>query len=86
MLLTARRIVLIHFLMRLPDMLRPAIHAADRFVQRFVKLKLIGAIGSCAALAVRSTAARPFGHQARVRMVHGLPRSTTQEGSAHLFA
>jgi len=52
-LLSARRILLIHFLMRLPDFVRPVVDAADRFVERFVEAKVFSLL-PCLALAKRA--------------------------------
>ena len=79
MLLTARQILLIHFLMRLPDFVRPALECADRFVRRFQKAKLFSAF-ACQPLINRPTRSRLFDRRSRGRMIQRLPRSKTQEG------
>jgi hypothetical protein len=78
-LLSARKILLIHFLMRLPDFVRPAIDAADRFVERFVKEKVFGPV-ACSALLKRPIPPRSLHPRSRGRMPQRLPRSKTQEG------
>lgn len=79
MLLSARKILIIHFLMRLPDFVRPALHAADRFVERFVEGKLFGPL-PCLALFKRAIPPRRRNPRSRGRMPERLPRSTIQEG------
>jgi len=78
-LLSARKILLIHFLMRLPDFVRPAVDAADRFVQRFVKSKFFGSV-TCTALVKRPISPRRLHPRSRGRMPQRLPRSKAQEG------
>jgi len=78
-LLSARKMLLIHFLMRLPDFVRPAVDAADRFVERFVKEKFFGPIAST-ALVSRPIPPRSLHPRSRGRMPQRLPRSKTQEG------
>lgn len=79
MLLSARKILLIHFLMRLPDFVRPAIDAADRMVQRFVKEKIFAPV-TAMALVKRPVPPRRRHARSRGRMPQRLPRSKTQEG------
>lgn len=78
MLLSARKILLIHFLMRLPDFVRPAIDAADRFVERFVQKKFFGPV-ACATLVKRPIPPRSLHPRNRRRLPQRLPRSKTQE-------
>lgn len=79
MLLTARKILLIHVLMRLPDFVKPAVAAADRFIRNLQKEKL-GLSVSCLALTRRSLAARRVSAHRRCRTPQRLPRSKTKEG------
>lgn len=79
MLLSARKILLIHFLMRLPDFVRPAVDAADRFVQRLVKSKFFRSMTST-ALVKSPIPPRRRHPRSRGRMPQRLPRSKTQEG------
>lgn len=78
MLLSARKILLIHFLMRLPDFVRPAVDAADRIVQRFVESKLLTSMAGIAVIN-RPIRARCFQARHRGRMPLRLPRSDTHE-------
>jgi hypothetical protein len=78
-LLSARKILLIHFLMRLPDFVRPAVDAADRIVQRFLRRKLFGQL-ACTVLVKRAIPPRRLNPRSRGRMIQRLPRSKTQEG------
>lgn len=79
MLLSARRILLIHFLMRLPDFVRPVVDAADRFVERFVEAKVFSLL-PCLALVKRAIPPRRLAPRSRGRMPERLPRSNIQEG------
>lgn len=79
MLLTARKILLIHVLMRLPDFVKPAVAAVDRFIKNLQKEKLFLAV-SCLALTNRSTTARRHACLKRCRTPQRLPRSKTKEG------
>lgn len=80
MLLTARKLFLIHFLMRLPDFVRPVVAAADRFLQRIQKEKLFLA-ASCLAVTRRTLTTRPIRqHRRRLRLPQRLPRPETTEG------
>ncbi len=78
-LLTARKILLIHVLMRLPDFVKPAVAAADRFIRNFQKDKLFLA-ASCLVHTNRSTTARRHAGHKRCRTPLRLPRSKTKEG------
>jgi hypothetical protein len=81
LLLTARRILLIHFLMRLPDFVKPAVAAADRFVQRIQREVKIFQGVSCLAVARRPVSFRhPCTPRGRYRTPQRLPRSETPEG------
>lgn len=80
MLLTARKLFLIHFLMRLPDFVRPVVAAADRFLQRIQEEKLFLAV-SCLAITRRTLSARPSRPlRRRLRLPQRLPRSEPTEG------
>lgn len=79
MLLTARKILLIHVLMRLPDFVKPAVAAADRFLRNLQKEKLFLAV-SCLALTRRSALGWPARPHRRFRTVLRLPRAKTKEG------
>ena len=79
MLLSARKILLIHFLMRLPDFVRPAVDAADRIVQRFLESKLFSSVAAMAVIN-RPIRTRCFQARHRGRMPLRLPRSETHEG------
>lgn len=77
MLLSARKILLIHVLMRLPDFVKPAVAAADRFVQRIQEQKLFQAV-SCLAVARRPMTVQRFSPLLQGRTPHQrLPRSKT---------
>jgi hypothetical protein len=73
-LLSARKIVLIHFLMRLPDFVRPVWEAADRFVERFVESKVFAML-PCMALVRRAFPTRRLVLLSRSRSPKQLPRS-----------
>lgn len=77
MLLSARKILLIHFLMRLPDFVRPVVDAADRFVERFVEAKVFSLL-PCQAVVKRAIAPRRLTPKSRGRMPERLPRSNIQ--------
>jgi hypothetical protein len=80
MLLTARKLFLIHFLMRLPDFVRPVVAAADRFLQRIQKEKLFLA-ASCLAVTRRTlTSQHAQIHRRRWRCPQRRPSSKTTEG------
>lgn len=74
MLLSARKIVLIHFLMRLPDFVRPVVDAADRFVERFVESKVFSLM-PCMALVKSAFPPQRLSLRSRCRMPEQLPRS-----------
>ena len=80
MLLTARKIFLIHFLMRLPDFVMPVVAAADRFLQRIQEKKLFLSASCLAVSRPTLTARRPSFHRRRWRTTLRLPRSESQEG------
>lgn len=79
MLLTARKILLIHFLMRLPDFVKPVVAAADRFIRNFQKDKLFVAV-TAATLALRGGTVRRSAPHRRYLSSQRLPRSKTKEG------
>lgn len=80
MLLTARKIILLHFLMRLPDFVKPVVAAADRFLQRIQEKKLFLSV-SCLAVARRTiTPRRSRLHRPGWCPPQRLPRSKTREG------
>lgn len=78
MLLSARKILLIHFLMRLPDFVRPVVDAADRFVERFVEAKVFSLL-PCQAVVKRAIPPRRLTARSRGRMPERLPRSNIHE-------
>lgn len=80
MLLTARKILVIHFLMRLPDFVRPVVAAADRFLQRIQEEKLNLAVSCLAVSRPTLTNRRPSILRRRGRTPMRLPRSETTEG------
>ena len=73
-LLSARKIVLIHFLMRLPDFVRPVWEAADRFVERFVESKVFAMLPRMAVVR-RTFPTRRLVLRSRSRSPKQLPRS-----------
>jgi len=76
MLLTARKMFLIHFLMRLPDFVKPVVAAADRFLQRIQEEKLFLAVSCLAVSRLMITASRPTVQRRRWRIMQRLlPRS-----------
>lgn len=79
MLLTARKMLLIHVLMRLPDFVKPAVAAADRFLKHLQGEKLFLAASSL-ALTRRAICPRRVRVHRRHRTPQRLPRSKTQEG------
>lgn len=79
MLLSARKMLIIHFLMRLPDFVRPVVYAADRFVQRLVERHLSGPLPSL-ALVKRAIPPRRRFSRSRGRTPLRLPRAETREG------
>lgn len=78
MLLSARKIIQIHFLMRLPDFVKPVVAAADRFLQRIQEQKLFLAV-SCLAVSRPVSASRPNIHRRRWRTSLRLPRSESSQ-------
>jgi hypothetical protein len=78
-LLSARKMLIIHFLMRLPDFVRPVVYAADRFVERFVARRFAGLLPSL-ALVKRAIPPRRLTPRSRGRMPERLPRSQILEG------
>ncbi len=79
MLLTARKMLVIHVLMRLPDFVKPVMAAADRFVQRIQKAKLFLS-ASCLAVASRTVSVRRSDPRHRGCTYQSLPRAQTEEG------
>ena len=75
MLLSARKIILLHFLMRLPDFVKPVVAAADRFLQRIQEQKLFLAVSCLAMSRPVLAASRPSVHRRRWRTSMRLPRS-----------
>jgi len=75
MLLSARKIILLHFLMRLPDFVKPVVAAADRFLQRIQEQKLFLAVSCLAVSRPVLAASRPNVHRRRWRTSMRLPRS-----------
>lgn len=73
-LLSARKIVLIHFLMRLPDFVRPVWEAADRFVERFVESKVFAMLPRMAVVR-RAFPTQRLVLRSRSRSPKQLPRS-----------
>lgn len=78
-LLSTRKMLIIHFLMRLPDFVRPVVYAADRFVERFVARRFAGLLPSL-ALVKRAIPPRRLTPRSRGRMPERLPRSQILEG------
>jgi hypothetical protein len=78
-LLTARKILLIHFLMRLPDFVKPVVAAADRFIRTLQKDKLFVAFSATALARQGGTVRRSAPHR-RYLTSQRLPRSKTKEG------
>lgn len=74
MLLSTRKMLIIHFLMRLPDFVRPVVYAADRFVERFVARRFAGLLPPL-ALVKRAIPPRRLTTRSRGRMPERLPRS-----------
>lgn len=81
MLLSARKIIQIHFLMRLPDFVKPVVAAADRFLQRIQEQKLFLSVSCLAVSRPVLAASRPNIHRRRWRTSLRLPRS---ESSSHV--
>lgn len=80
MLLTARKIILIHVLMRLPDFVKPVVAAADRFLKSIQEEKLFLA-ASLAAVARRSvTPRRSRLHRRHWLTPQRLPRPESHDG------